>query len=85
MADALTLAAGTRLGPYEIVSPLGAGGMGEVYRRARLRRDLAVATGARLGIRASTGRLIPSLRARSRGASRFARLLRETWSRREQS
>jgi len=40
----MTLAAGTRLGPYEIVSRLGAGGMGEVYRArdTRLERDVAV-------------------------------------------
>jgi hypothetical protein len=32
----MTLSAGTRLGPYEILTPIGAGGMGEAYRRLRL-------------------------------------------------
>jgi serine/threonine protein kinase len=40
----MTLKLGTRLGPYEIVAPLGAGGMGEVYRArdSRLNRDVAI-------------------------------------------
>jgi serine/threonine protein kinase len=38
------LAAGTRLGPYEILAPIGAGGMGEVYRAkdTKLKRDVAL-------------------------------------------
>lgn len=40
----MTLASGTSLGPFEIIAPLGAGGMGEVYRArdTRLDRDVAL-------------------------------------------
>jgi serine/threonine protein kinase len=42
----MSLNSGTRLGPYEIVSAIGAGGMGEVYRGhdSKLNRDVALKT-----------------------------------------
>ncbi len=40
----MSLTAGTRLGPYEILAPIGAGGMGEVYKAkdTRLERTVAI-------------------------------------------
>jgi len=63
----MTLAAGTRLGPYEILSPLGAGGMGEVYRGhdVKLGRDVAI-------------KVLPETMARD--ADRLARFEREARS-----
>ena len=39
----MALSTGTRLGPYEILEPLGAGGIGEVYRARETRLDRTVA------------------------------------------
>ena len=39
----MPLAAGTRLGPYEVLAPIGAGGMGEVYKASDTKLDRLVA------------------------------------------
>ena len=56
----MTLAAGTRLGPYQVVGPLGAGGMGEVYRARDPRLDRTVA----IKVLPSQVATDPALRAR---------------------
>ena len=44
----MPISAGDKLGPYEILAPIGAGGMGEVYRAhdSRLNRDVAIKVSA---------------------------------------
>jgi len=56
----MSLAPGTKLGPYEILAPLGAGGMGEVYRAKDTRLDRTVA------IKVLSGPLAENAQARER-------------------
>jgi eukaryotic-like serine/threonine-protein kinase len=64
MQSDMSVAAGQRLGPYEILSPLGAGGIGEVYRAkdSNLGREVAL-------------KILPDVFARD--ADRMARFRRE--------
>jgi hypothetical protein len=53
----MTISPGHRLGPYEILAPIGAGGMGEVYRARdeRLKRDVAIASSGGLVLYPTAG------------------------------
>ena len=64
----MPIAPGTRLGPYEVIAPLGAGGMGEVYRGrdARLQRDVAL-------------KILPALFAGDATGSRGSSARRRRW------
>ena len=58
----MPLSAGDKLGPYEILAPIGAGGMGEVYRAhdSRLNRDVAIKVSAAQFQNASSVKRKPS-------------------------
>ena len=66
----MTLTAGDRLGPYEILAPIGAGGMGEVYRAKDTKLDREVAI-----------KVLPQPSRRTRNGSRASSAKRKFWRR----
>jgi serine/threonine protein kinase len=68
----MSLASGAHLGPYDIVAPLGAGGMGEVYRGRDTKLDREVAI-----------KILPD--ALAHDPERLARFEREAWRSRAKS
>ena len=69
----MALSAGTRLGPYEILAPLGAGGMGEVYRAKDTRLDRTVAVKVLPGDLAADPHLKARFEREARAISALAR------------
>src|SRR5262245_15184870 len=65
----LSLATGSRLGPYEIVSPLGTGGMGEVYRAKDTRLEREVAIKVLLGGATASRQTVERFQREARAAS----------------
>src|SRR5947207_1646416 len=67
----MALSTGTRLGPYEIVAPLGAGGMGEVYKARDTRLDRIVAIKILLELLAADPQFRERLDREARATSRL--------------
>ncbi|MGI8783915.1 MAG: protein kinase domain-containing protein [Acidobacteriota bacterium] len=65
----MSLTSGALLGPYEILSPLGAGGMGEVYRARDTRLDRTVAIKVLSSRTPATGELRERLQREARAIS----------------
>src|ERR1035437_8272043 len=65
----MTLTSGTKLGPYEIQSPVGAGGMGEVYRATDTRLDRTVAIKVLASHRSSSPELKQRMEREARAIS----------------
>ena len=78
----MSLQPGDKLGPYEILAPIGAGGMGEVYkaRDPRLNRIVAIKRLKASTRRVSSKKLTPSLRSIIPTSARSTISVRITWS-----